>query len=267
LTAEILTDRKPTTIVRGATDAALFGLSFENSSDGAVLLQNIRLTLRNRAGELLAPNSVLSRLSVVDYDDAEVRYIESLEAPAENPVDVVFPSGFKIEPNTELAMEFRLDILSQTSAEEFRISIDDPQEDVIVKQEGSDIDIQLIDASGNVITTAFSTGLSVLIDNDLQASFYNFPNPFGSSLRSTTTFNYHLNQASDIEIRIYTLLGDHVYTFEFKATDQEGSQGAHSKEIFWDGRNGKGQEVLNGVYIAVLETANATAYTKIAVAR
>jgi hypothetical protein len=38
-------------------------------------------------------------------------------------------------------------------------------------------------------------------------------------------------------------------------------------DIFWDGRNGDGVVVLNGVYIAVLQTGSGTATTKVAVTK
>ena len=67
-------------------------------------------------------------------------------------------------------------------------------------------------------------------------------------------------------IKIYTLLGELVKTYQFQSTDTQGTAGIHSN-VSWDGRNEKGQAVLNGVYVAVLITDSGKAMTKIAIAR
>ncbi|TDI85578.1 MAG: hypothetical protein E2O79_01455, partial [Caldithrix sp.] len=73
-------------------------------------------------------------------------------------------------------------------------------------------------------------------------------------------------QASNVTIRIYTLLGELVKTYQFQSTDPQGATGP-DHEVSWDGRNEKGQAVLNGVYVAVLITDSDKAMTKIAIAR
>jgi len=76
-----------------------------------------------------------------------------------------------------------------------------------------------------------------------------------------------LTQASNITIRVYTLLGDLVKTYQFQSTDPEGTTGTHFDQVFWNGTNESGQVVLNGVYVAILITDSGKAMTKIAIAR
>jgi len=66
-----------------------------------------------------------------------------------------------------------------------------------------------------------------------------------------------------VTIRIYTLLGRLVKIIKRSNV----LPGNYDDLLTWDGTNGDGQDVLNGVYIAVLTTDTGTAMTKIAVAR
>ena len=70
-----------------------------------------------------------------------------------------------------------------------------------------------------------------------------------------------------MEFRIFTLLGELVYEATYDANAPQGQAGAHTKDLFWDGYNGDGKMVLNGVYVAVLKTATGTVTTKVAVAK
>ena len=115
--------------------------------------------------------------------------------------------------------------------------------------------------------SALGAGVVSLTDPELEASFFNYPNPFGQNGRATTFLNYNLAQASNVTIRIYTLLGELVKTYQFQATDAAGAVGDHFDDVSWDGTNEKGQTVLNGVYVAVLITDSGKAMTKIAIAR
>jgi len=66
---------------------------------------------------------------------------------------------------------------------------------------------------------------------------------------------------SQTTIKIFTLTGRLVKTFNVSAV-----QG--SNEVVWDGKNGRGQVVRNGVYVAVIMTQNgAKQMVKIAVVK
>ena len=98
--------------------------------------------------------------------------------------------------------------------------------------------------------------------------FFNYPNPFRPS--EGTWFNYYLPQASQVDFRILTLAGELVWQQTFEASSPQAIQGARrgtNSRIFWDGRNGNGELVLNGVYIAVLKTSAGVVTTKVAVAK
>ncbi|MFQ5750505.1 MAG: hypothetical protein ACE5HI_00790, partial [bacterium] len=269
LSATILSDRKPTTIVRGATSVPIFGLQFKNSSDANIEIKSMNINVKDKNGEELSPSSVLSRLAVVDYNNSST--IFSQVAPSTNPENLNFSPAIPIVPNQTKSIEFRVDIAPQTTAQNLQLSIDSPRTDILAINVEADTAVAILDSSGFEISNTLSPGSSVLIDANLEASFFNYPNPFGNSLapdaRPTTSFNYNLSQDSDVTIRIYTLLGELVKSYFFSATTAQGKAGTHSGEIIWDGTNDKGQKVLNGVYVAVLITNSGKAMTKIAIAK
>ncbi|MFQ5822538.1 MAG: hypothetical protein ACE5JB_00600, partial [bacterium] len=272
LNLSLLNDRKPTTIVRGATDVPIFGLKFANTSDADIVIENINMNVNDKEGNSISPNSVITRLTVVDYFNTSVIFRELVSLPETNPMVLDFSPAISILPSQSQSIEFRVDIASQTETNNFRLSIDSPQDDILAKDVGSDSLVTIRDdSSGLTIVNVLTPGFSVLIDPNLEASFFNFPNPFGQNSRDITKFNYNLTQDSDITIRIYTLLGELVWSISHSASDPEGRVGTHDGKqqptIVWDGTNDKGQKVLNGVYVAVLTTNDGKALTKIALAK
>ena len=80
--------------------------------------------------------------------------------------------------------------------------------------------------------------------------FGNYPNPFAPP-RDVTTFVYTLHQDAEVEIEIYTYLGNRVRHFSY-AAGQEGGRGApggYVNRVVWDGRDGKGYVPASGGYI------------------
>ncbi len=268
LNLAVLTDRKPTTVARGATEVPMFGLRFNNTSDAQIDVENVTLHLRDKDGNELAPNSVFSKLSVVDYRNSNTVFEQVSPMPANNPISIDFDPVLSVASSQQRSIEFTVDLSPQTEVKNFQFSIDSPRNDIVAKDVSSDTLVTIRDdSSGLTLVNAITPGLSVLFDANLEASFFNFPNPFGNNGHPTTKFNYSLEQDSEVTIRIYTLLGELVKTFSFTANDPEGKAGTHDGTIVWDGTNDKGQDVLNGVYVAVLVTDNGKATTKIAIAK
>ncbi|UCF78215.1 MAG: T9SS type A sorting domain-containing protein [Candidatus Eiseniibacteriota bacterium] len=98
----------------------------------------------------------------------------------------------------------------------------------------------------------------------LFAGVHNYPNPFQAG-KESTAISYYLNEDSRVSLKIYTLDGKLVFSVAYSDRDQEGRRGL--REIEWDGRNGRGEFVLSGVYICKLEANGVDATFKIAVAK
>jgi hypothetical protein len=81
----------------------------------------------------------------------------------------------------------------------------------------------------------------------LKDSYFNFPNPFAAG-REGTAFAFYLPAPGRVSLRIFTARGEPVRTvFDGEAR----ASGLHQDDV-WDGRNGRGAVVTNGVYVAEL---------------
>ncbi len=275
LRASILTGKKPTTMSQEVRDKHLFGIKFENPSDSNIEIEYIKLNVKYKKGNALAsigPDSVFSKIAVGEYDNPGSVFGVVDPVPGVNPITINFNPEIAVAPSTSKSIEFRVDIAQQAAVNNFQLVIESPQNDISAINVDADTAVAILDSSGLEITSALNPGISVLVEPTLSASFFNYPNPFGQSDRPSTTFNYNLEEASDVSIQIYTLLGELVTSVSFTATDPEGQQGMHNgagglPTYVWDGKNGRGQTILNGVYVAVLITNYGKAMTKIAVAK
>ncbi len=247
-----------------------------NLNSTNILLRMFTLHVRDRNGAPLNANSAIKALRVVDTrrpaqvlssltsisaaDSLKISFVpaDTLLGGVPDSVDVVVD----IADNTATGSAFRLTFMKEADVDAIDESSPDP------------VEIIFLDERGNSITVAQVTSrYRAISDTDFQKAFYNYPNPFdpqevtGDRPQGGTYFNYGLTQASDIEFRIYTLLGELVYVKSFKSTDPEGQPlpDGGFRSLFWDGRNGKGKHVLNGVYIAMLKTNAGLATTKVAV--
>ncbi len=80
----------------------------------------------------------------------------------------------------------------------------------------------------------------------------NYPNPFNPS----TTIEYRLEQAADINLTIYNIMGQKVRTLV------QGTQRAGAHAVQWSGRNDFGRVVSSGTYFYVLRSADNVTLTR-----
>jgi hypothetical protein len=93
---------------------------------------------------------------------------------------------------------------------------------------------------------------------------HGYPNPFhlgGEAVR----LSYRLQADAPVRISIYTLLGDLVRTVSLAAGAPGGSRGLN--EVPWDGRNGNGETVRPGLYVASIEGGGLSERIKVGVLR
>jgi len=87
------------------------------------------------------------------------------------------------------------------------------------------------------------------IDDKTISEILNFPNPFNPSSTNpglaTTKIRYLLLEDSKVKARIFTTIGDLVWEYE----EDQNADLFYPQEIKWDGRNGNGHIVANGMYI------------------
>ncbi len=95
---------------------------------------------------------------------------------------------------------------------------------------------------------------------ELAKAAFNFPNPFNPR-KQLTTIAFFSPSTGQTTIKIFTITGRLVRTLK-------GSTVVGSNEIVWDGKNGRGQVVRNGVYVAIIMPPGGSKQTvKIAVVK
>ena len=89
---------------------------------------------------------------------------------------------------------------------------------------------------------------------------FNYPNPFNPRRQSTTISFY--NSGTKATVKIYTITGKLV-----RDLTKDTPQTSGSVEVQWDGKNGRGKVVRNGVYVAVITAGGTRMMVKIAVVK
>ncbi len=105
--------------------------------------------------------------------------------------------------------------------------------------------------SGNGYRTAFEKG------NEENSSLLTYPNPFNT----TTEISYNLEKTGKASLKLYTLTGQEVKTFE----DQNEEKGIHS--VTWDGTDNTGRILPNGVYFCRVIAGGQIRTTKVVINR
>ncbi|MBI5699780.1 hypothetical protein HZC35_05745 [Candidatus Saganbacteria bacterium] len=90
---------------------------------------------------------------------------------------------------------------------------------------------------------------SFTIDPALSISgITNYPNPFNPN-RERTAIRYRLGRdADEVKIRIYDITGALVNELEGSTQGESVNIWGKYNDIYWDGCNGRGDKVLNGIY-------------------
>lgn len=245
----------------------LYFYNRDNGSSYPILISEFELESLDQDGRSIRFEDLASDIRLIDSRGKTAEGVISNEkAHFEDIDDLVIPPGerdtvsfyFKFVDNIK-HQGFRLHMPKQgISASALRDNI--PVIDIDVRTPSGD--------SVDVLTAP--AGLS---SPDLKASFGNYPNPF-DPINGSCQFSYYLSRKSDISLKIYTLTGQPVWGREYKGDDEHCLAGNHSGSstyppIVWNGRNGNGHVVNNGIYIAVFDVhaTGQQARTKVAVVK
>jgi hypothetical protein len=115
----------------------------------------------------------------------------------------------------------------------------------VVQPQSALLQVRVAPAQGK--TFPLWSGAGVFGGAGLRESYSNFPNPFAAG-RGATSFAFYLRNAGRVTLRILTPGGEGVATL---VSDAARPAGMNQSDL-WDGRNGNGSVVRNGVYIAEL---------------
>lgn len=249
---------------RGVT-TPLFRMDIQNVTNdtrNSVRLKSVTLTATDRDGRQIDAGALIADSGSAFYDagGAAVTTLNfSGGRAAFRFTDLV------IRPGQATELEFRLTLRPEAAVDYFGIQMS-----------GDDFSAEISEGPRagepapvyGLLDKPFSISLpQAIIAENLGESFKNYPNPFNPDIEQTE-IRYYLPAASDVEIVIFTATGEKVRQMHFGAGGTGGQAGVNGG-VFWDGRNGEGMAVLNGVYVAVIKVAEGdlTAKVKIAVVK
>ncbi len=262
---------------RGQTNLTLLRVKLTNPGgpgSSNLVLQRLRVTLLDRDNKVVPANQALKAIRVVDDANRLTLYGEltPIVTTAESLVVNFATKVVILQPGVPDTIAILGDIADNTGAQNFRVAFATSQDLEVVDQDSGSV-VVVQDQNGNSGSKFnLDADLAVLFDSDPQKSFHNYPNPLkpgnNHAQGEGTHFTYNLPEASAGELKIFTLLGELVWETSFSATDPAGAKGGHKLNLFWNGYNGAGKKVLNGVYIALLKTPKfGTFMTKVAVVK
>jgi hypothetical protein len=237
-------------IAPGQTDLELARFTLANATGSAAALDSLALFVHGgRAADLLA------RVRVVRDG---VTLLEVTPTPG-NPSRLGFPPSLQsavVAAAGSAAFKVLADVAPVMPAETFSIQLRDPQRGtplVRVVEAGSRTPLALRWQEGA------ATSIRVV---PVQVAAYNAPNPFRPGAETTSIYYHHAGDAS-VAVQIYTLQGGLVWQRSFAAQ----ADAPVLSSVEWDGRNGVGHPVRNGVYVCRVSVNGQTTQFKIAVAR
>jgi hypothetical protein len=259
-------------VAKGDTSQRMLGFELWNKGGTGSTVSQIRgifVKFFNKKRQPIDPRTVVSRLLAVRSGAGEWKKWTSTFNSGHRVFLDFTQDPFIIVGNDPDSLEIKVDISSEASDFDFQVVIDSSSS--ILASDESGNELAIADSSGkNTDYLGFTSGISVIVEKDLEQTFCNYPNPFGSSAHPRTNFLYYLKEDSDFSIKVFTLTGELVKTWSFTRAEHpaQTSGGIHEGDIVWDGRNGQGSLVMNGIYIAYIVTQNGeSAMTKIAVVK
>ncbi len=236
-----------------------FAVHISNGHPEAVHFTQLALNLVDDAGQPFAnPSSFLQTIQVRRTDGTQNWSAAVNGNPVIVPVDLVIDS--------DSSAAFRVGVQAKADADyvSFRFALDGGSASIL-DSGGFALSYALLDEEGGGHSLILA-GPSVTAKASSEFDAHSYPNPFVPS-REPATLSYSLPQSGPVEIEIFDLLGKRVRQWSFAAGSSQAEPGIHDGDVLWDGRNGLGQEVRNGVYICRVRAAGGEIYFRIAVTR
>jgi hypothetical protein len=241
-------------------------LGFEiayNVSDPSVAdarIDSIAVTIIGPDGSPLGPGTVGNTLDKLSIDIGGPAPVDVFD-PSSNPVVVSFMSGGSermIAPDAARNAIVTLSLYPNPSAKEFSVGL--RSGGVCVRDSDSNQRLGVTDSNGQPLDGNITSETLVVLSSDFAEYVHNYPNPFRAGSQDTR-IAYVMDEPGSVSVRIYAIDGSLVYEEDIDRV-QPGPQ-----ETTWDGRNGKGEVVRNGVYVCVLNAGGRSAKFRIAVAK
>jgi hypothetical protein len=259
----------PYVVPQGVQDVPIMRIVITNIASYTLGLDTFFVALKDGRGRLLPhPASSVSSIELV----ANGNVLPPATVSDANPVPIVVAQGYKIPPASSDTLLLRVDIAEKAPAGEVRFDVQ-TSADVVFSislpggRPGPRVGV-VLEADRGDIAGHFLSGPLQVMSTRSDEYIHNYPNPFRAGDESTNIC-YFLKQNAHVVIRIYDLAGSLVWSKEIGAGEPGGigtPEGTPYK-VQWNGRNGRGELVRNGVYLCKVEAGSQSALIKIAVAK
>ncbi|MGQ0721389.1 MAG: DNRLRE domain-containing protein [Candidatus Eiseniibacteriota bacterium] len=258
-------DRMPPVLAGGGSAVSFAALSFTNPAAptaGPIFLDSLAVRAADGAGLPLDLGDAAVRLEAWEGDSLRASSGDLVAGDALGTLHL--SPSLALPPGVTRDLELRAAYRAGTAVTSLRLGLE--AQDVGPAQPSSSLlAIAVLARDGQ--SFPFWTEAGNFSGATLEESWSNFPNPFAAG-RDHTTFAFFLVQPAKVTLKLWTARGDAVRTLvEGRALPA----GLH-QNLAWDGRNGRGDTVLNGIYLAELSVdyddgASARAVRKVAVVR
>jgi hypothetical protein len=156
-----------------------------------------------------------------------------------------------------------VDVRGAPPVQEIRLQVH--RSGLLVRDDLSGSILPVVDATtGQALDGQLTSQSLVILSNQFEEYVHNYPNPFHAG-REPTRIAYFLSAPASVTVRVFSLTGELVYEENIPQGDPRAAPGARETE--WDGRNGKGEVVRNGIYVCVVDAGGKSAKFRIAVAK
>ncbi|NNE44244.1 MAG: hypothetical protein HKN12_08535, partial [Gemmatimonadetes bacterium] len=259
------TDSMPAVLAADGSTVTFATLSLRNTagaSSGNLSLDRLEI----RAGDAdLNPQDIgRSLLRVEAWIDGALWAATADLTEADVTAVLTSPTALVLVPDAPVTVELRGVLRTGTAMPGLRLGLESAGVGVI--QPGSPLlSVSVVAEPGQQFPFWTLSGSGAA--TTLEESWSNFPNPFAAG-REETKFAFFLPDPGRVTLKVYTARGEEVRQL---MQDQPLSAGLHQSTA-WDGRNGIGESVVNGVYLAVIRVDFATGgsesyFRKVAVVR
>ncbi len=210
------------------------------TGNGNILVSSMTLTALDSSGN---PKNASDYISRIEMHSASQTF-NVLSIPASPYIYVAFPSPVTIL-SSGYTLSYYIDINNGTAASNLQLSLVSASD--IAAYQDNEPSRQIVIAAAAGDSFSMSSGVGYIEGNTSSLSFANYPNPFRSG--SLTHFTYYISNDTKVTLKIFDIAGNFIATILDNSLKSAGSR----NEDTWDGRDGKGHEVLAGTYIAQIQ--------------
>jgi len=230
------------------------------SGTNPVDLTNLVFSAKDSAGLTLGMNTAFQSFTL---ESGSQSFFKDVSGVSSSSVTLgPFALGtFTVVPPADLSVTLRVEISPTASAKAVRLSLPEDAAVSAIDDTASGHPSTGITSSGDPTGFPMSSGLMVILAADPGKTYGNYPNPFRAGFESTT-LEFYLPAVSTVSLTLFDTLGNRVAVLLAGRMLASGLQ-----KVLWDGRNGSGAFVINGVYYAQLDVNGRKFLVKVAVVK